>query len=101
MEEEKQLAEAIEFERMERAKWLSDKLPEEPPAGGPDVTEIVLRAQGSGKRFTRRFLKSETIGTVYNYVRTLAGEDLGFDDPNSQFQICQPFPRKTFEESDE
>ena len=79
------MAKAIEFERKERAKWLVDKMPEEPAAGGADVSEIVLRAQGSGKRFTRRFLKTEKIGILYTYVRTLAEEDLGFDDPNAQF----------------
>lgn len=74
-------------------------MPDEPAAGGADVSEIVLRAQGSGKRFTRCFLKTEKIGILYTYVRTLAEEDLGFDDPNAQFQICQPFPRKTFDEN--
>ena len=63
-------------------------MPEEPEAGGPDVTEVVLRAQGSGKRFTRRFLKTEKVAILYNFVRTLAEEDLGFDDQNAQFQIC-------------
>ena len=58
-------------------------MPAEPEAGGPDVAEVVLRAQGSGKRFTRRFLKTEKIGILYNYVRTLANEDLGFEDPNA------------------
>lgn len=57
----------------------------EPEAGNPDVAEVSLRAQGSGKRFTRRFLKTDSIKKVYDYVRTLPDEDLGFDDPNSQF----------------
>ena len=58
---------------------------EEPAAGGPDVAEVCFRAQGTGKRFNRRFLKTDTVAMLYNFVRTLADEDLGFDDANSQF----------------
>ena len=76
-------------------------MPEEPAAGGADVCEVVFRAQGSVKRFNRRFLKTDTVELLYNYVRTLAADedaDLGFDNPNSQFQIIQPFPKKVFED---
>ena len=55
-------------------------MPEEPAQGGPDVAEVVFRAQGTGKRFNRRFLKSDKAHMLYNFVRTLADEDLGFDD---------------------
>lgn len=70
----------------------------EPEAGGPDIAEVSFRAQGSGKRFTRRFLKTDKVDVLYNYVRTLADEDLGFDDHNSQFSIMQAFPKKVFDE---
>ena len=76
-------------------------MPEEPAAGAPDVAEVCFRAQGTGKRFNRRFLKTDKVGLLYNYVRTLPDEDLGFDDANSQFQIIQPFPRKVFEDHSE
>ena len=58
-------------------------MPEEPAAGEPDVAEVVFRAQGTGKRFNRRFMKSDTVAMLYNYVRTLTDDDLGFDDANS------------------
>ena len=35
---------------------------------------------------------------LYKYVRTLADEDLGFDDANSWFKLIQPFPKKVFDE---
>ncbi len=92
------MARAIEFERRERAKTIVAEMAEEPAAGGADVAEVVLRAQGSGKRFNRRFLKTDKIASLYNYVRTLADDDLGFDEANNQFQIMQPFPKKVFEE---
>ena len=62
-------------------------MPVEPEAGGEDVAEVVFRAQGTGKRFTRRFKKTDKVQLLYSYVRTLVHEDLGFDDENSQFEI--------------
>ena len=76
-------------------------MPEEPAAGTPDVAEVCFRAQGTGKRINRRFLKTDTVAMLYNFVRTLSDEDLGFDDANSQFQIIQPFPKKVFEDHSE
>jgi len=99
-EEDEELAKAILFERRERAATIIEDMVEEPEAGGADVAEIVFRAQGTGKRFTRRFLKTDTTQMLYNYVRSLADEDLGFDDENSQFAIMQTFPKKVFGEED-
>ena len=58
-------------------------MPQEPDQGGADVAEVIFRAQGTGKRFNRRFLKTDKVVMLYNFVRTLADEDLGFDDENS------------------
>ena len=60
-------------------------MPPEPAQGDPDVAEVVFRAQGTGKRFNRRFIKTDKVEMLYNFVRTLADEDLGFDDANNQF----------------
>ena len=73
-------------------------MPKEPEEGSPDVAVIVFRAPGSGKRFTRRFLKTDTVKLLYDYVRTLEEDDLGFDDPSNDFNLMQPMPRKVFEE---
>ena len=62
-------------------------MPEEPPQGSEDVAEVVFRAQGTGKRFNRRFYKTDKVEMLYMFVRSLAGEDLGFDDANNQFEI--------------
>ena len=35
---------------------------------------------------------------LYQYVRTLEEDDLGFEDPSSEFTLMQPMPRKVFEE---
>ncbi len=71
--------------RKHRAETIVRELPPEPEAGAPDVAEVVLRAQGSGKRFTRRFLKTETVSVLYKFVRTLPDDELAFDDPNADF----------------
>jgi hypothetical protein len=75
-------------------------VPEEPPAG-PDVAEVVFRPPGgSGKKLSRRFMKTDSIKVLYDYIRTLDVADVGFDDRNANFQLIQPMPRKVFEESD-
>jgi len=47
---------------------------------------------------SRRFLASDTVRTLFNYIRTL--ENLGFENPQAQFQVFTPLPKKVFEESD-
>ena len=47
--------------RKYRAETIVRELPDEPEAGTPNVAEVVLRAQGTGKRFTRRFLKTDNV----------------------------------------
>ena len=34
-------------------------------------------------------------------MRTLEEDDLGFDDPSSEFTLMQPMPRKVFVEDDQ
>ena len=85
--EQEELAKAFEFERRERAKTIKEELPPEPAAGTADVAEVVFRAQGTGKRVSRRFLKGDSIQLLYNFVRTLDEEVLGFEDPASEFQL--------------
>ena len=33
-------------------------------------------------------------------MRTLGGDDLGFDDPGNEFNLMQPMPKKIFEEDE-
>lgn len=61
------------------------------------MASIAFRAP-SGKRITRRFLKTDSIKVLYDYLRTVGGEALGFDNEDSDFQLLQPMPRKVFEE---
>ena len=79
----------------------SIRLSEEPAKDAEGACEIVFRAPGSGQRITRRFLKSEKLATIYDFVRTLDDDTLGFEERLSQFKIIQPMPRKVFEDSQE
>lgn len=54
----------------------------EPAADAEGVVSITMRLP-SGSRITRRFVKDDTVGTIYDYVRTL--DDLGFDNPSADF----------------
>lgn len=54
---------------------------------------------GSGKKISRRFMKTDSLKVLYDYVRTLDPADVGFDDRHAPFQLIQPMPRKVFEES--
>lgn len=75
----------MERERLEMLNQI--KLPDEPPAG-PDVAEVVFRAPGgSGKKISRRFMKTDTVKVLYDYIRTLDNTDIGFDDRHAKFQL--------------
>ena len=49
-------------------------LPEEPLEGDPDSLAIILRMPVTGERITRRFLKTDTIGLLFDFVDHLQGE---------------------------
>ena len=52
------------------------------------MSEVVFRApSGSGKKISRRFLKTDSVKVLYDYVRTLEPADVGFDDKNAAFQL--------------
>lgn len=92
--------ETIAEEKREQAATLMSLLPEEPEAGAPDVAEVVFRPPGSGKRVTRRFLKTDSVKLLYDFVRTLDEEAIAFDNPQAKFNLMQAMPRKVFEESE-
>jgi len=43
-------------------------LPEEPAADDADSLEIILRMPFSGDRISRRFLKSDSIQVIYDFI---------------------------------
>jgi hypothetical protein len=55
------------------------------------TTELVIRLP-SGRRLQRRFLASDTIGDVYDFVDIESGDELSDD----LYALVLPFPRTTF-----
>lgn len=92
----RQAQEAIERERAEEARKkeeivqlkieLADKVPNEPPAGTADAISVVFKLP-NGARLERRFLNSNSLIDVYNYL---------FCHPSSpdEFEITTNFPKR-------
>ena len=87
----------VEKKEPERPKI---ELPEEPSADNADSLELVFRMPLSGERIRRRFLKSDSIGLLYDFVDDLQNQgkckfegDAGFC---AGYQIIQTMPRKVF-----
>ena len=49
-------------------------LPDEPTTDNADSLELVLRMPDSGQRVSRRFLKTDTIKIVYEFIDHLQNE---------------------------
>ncbi|XP_054082820.1 FAS-associated factor 2 [Zeugodacus cucurbitae] len=92
----RQAEEAIERERAEEARKkeeiaqlkieLADLVPNEPPAGTADAISVVFKLP-NGARLERRFLNSNSLIDVYNYL---------FCHPSSpdEFEITTNFPKR-------
>jgi len=72
----------------------------EPEKDAEGVTEIKFREPSSGKTFTRRFLKSETIQILYDFVQSKLDEVEFEDEENMEFELVQTMPMKVFNDSD-
>ena len=83
----------------EEAKRKADALPEEPDEKDPNACHIVLRLPGTGERVNRRFLKTENVQRMYDFVDSLGPEKLNFESTH-QYVIFQSMPRKEFTDKD-
>lgn len=89
-EREKQLEEQLRKEAIQRAKIdLVSEIPSEPESSHPEVMCFVFKMP-SGERLERRFLRTDTLKDVYNYV---------FCHPSSPdaFEIATNFPKRTLQ----
>lgn len=75
-------------------------MPEEPNDKDPNACHIVLRLPGSGERVNRRFLKTQTIQAMYDFVDSLGPKKLGLENATKQYIILQSMPRKEFTDKD-
>jgi hypothetical protein len=61
------------------AREKRERLPEEPAEKDPLACHIVLRLPGSGERVNRRFLKTDTVQIIYDFVDSLGPQRLSFE----------------------
>lgn len=100
-EEQKQREEQRRIEELRQSKLLEAEqkklqLPAEPDAKDPNTCHIVFRLPVSGERTERRFLKTEQVQTLYDFIDSL-GEKVQFESPHGNgYTIFQSMPRKEF-----
>ena len=96
IKKEKKEQESIEKEIETKAKEALTKIIEEPDINNPDVATICFRYPDGERTKARRFLKSNKIQNLYDYVTSL-GKDIYIENQNKNFSLYQPFPPKKYE----
>ena len=92
-EEEKKKQEQKEKEDKELFSML---IPPEPSDDNPDKCIIVFRLPDGEKNIQRKFLKTDKIAVLYDYIRSL-GKEIYSEEGYHNFSIIQTFPFKNFE----
>ena len=96
LNKEKNEQELIEKEIEKKAKEALTKIVEEPDKDNPDATTICFRYPDGERSKNRRFLKSNNIQNLYDFVTSL-GEEIYTEKDNKTFSLYQPFPPKKYE----
>ena len=98
--EKKRREEQKEKERIAKEKeekeLFSSLIPPEPDDNNPDKCIIIFRLP-DGKNIERKFLKTDKISLLYDYIRSL-GKDIYTEEEYQNFSILQTFPPKNFED---
>lgn len=66
----------------------------EPEDKDPDACHIGFRMPGTGDRVNRRFLKTDKVQLMYDFIDSM-GDKLELEHGNS-YEIMQTMPRKVF-----
>ena len=95
--EEEEKAEEEKLKEIDlRAEQAKNEIGEEPKPGDEDSTTICFRYPDGEKRIERRFLKSDKIRKLYDYVTSL-GREIYTEEGNHTFSLYQPFPPKKYD----
>ena len=92
LREEQQKMQEMQEAVVQRRRARSETIPEEPLAGGEDVTKILIRLP-DGSRVQRRFLNHDKIRVVYDFVGSLEANTA------LNYKLVSNFPRRVFDES--
>ena len=73
-------------------------LPDEPDENNPNVCRIAFRIPDGEKNIERRFLKTDKIAALFNFVKSI-GRDIFMEPDATDFDIlCIGFPPKNLED---
>ena len=78
------------------AEKYKAKFVAEPDKDNPDCCTICFRYPDGDKRRDRRFLKTDKIKILYEYIISL-GNEIYTEDGNGVFSLYQPFPPKKYD----
>jgi len=78
------------------AEKYKAKFVAEPDKDNPDCCTICFRYPDGYKRRDRRFLKTDKIKILYEYITSL-GNEIYTEDGNGVFSLYQPFPPKKYD----
>ena len=99
--EKKRLEEQTEKEKEDKEKEekeiFSMLIPPEPDDNNPDKCIIVFRLPDGEKNIERKFLKTDKISVLYDYIKSL-GNEIYTEKEYNKFSIIQTFPYKNFED---
>ena len=99
--EKKKREEQIEREKIEKEKeekaLFSMLVPKEPEDNNPDKCIIIFRMPDGEKNIQRKFLKTDKISVLYDYIRSL-GKEIYTEEEYHNFSIIQTFPFKNFDD---
>ena len=59
----------------------------EPESSAEGVCEISIRKLTGSGRFSRRFLKTNTVSQIKDYIDSLPHEDVGFEDDDEAVSL--------------
>lgn len=80
---------------MRESIMKKEQLPEEPAENDSEACHIGFRMPGTGERVSRRFLKTQQVQLLYDYIDSL-GEQVQFETPGANYVIFQSMPRKEY-----
>ena len=64
---------------------------EEPAADHKEVVQIVFRKPLGNERLTRKFLKSDSVQRLYDYIDMLSPEEVGFESASEiKYELVLP-----------
>ena len=100
-EEKKRIEEEKEKEKLktekEEKELFSQLIPPEPDDNNPDKCVIIFRLPDGQKNIQRKFLKTNKISLLYDYIKSL-GREIYSEEQYNNFSIIQTFPFKNFED---